>query len=265
MDMSWEVLYWILCAPGILLAANFMFGSCTVADALEQRVAGAAKAHDRHRTIGRCSLIGVIVCTAWQYWECQFVLRHWNDDGTLRCNPVHAAYATVDGLSGWLAGVPATSSSVSQLWDCRPWEASYLLSLCVMMYFLWFCVTSSSQVGAAGPTTSYCRKCASHVLEMDHHCYFLHNCVGAKNREHFLALVISIGVVALHVLAKCSLAFVFSTWHSTLGYLVTIIVLVGALFLGVFQTLLLRKGLTTVQFLKQTKELTWLQAAISLL
>lgn len=265
MDISWEALYIIICAPALLLAANFMFGSCTVADALEQRVDGMKSAHSKHRTIGRCSLVGVLACTAWQYWECQFVIRIWEGtDDILRCNPVSAAYATIDAVSGALAGAPQISTA-PDWWDCSRWELSYLSSLSVMLYLLWFCVTSNSQVRCASPATSFCSKCMSHVLEMDHHCYFLHNCVGAKNRIQFLALVTFVGVVALHVFARCPLAFVFSTWHSLLGYLVTIVVFCGALCLGTFQALLLRKGLTTVQFLKQTRHKSWLRAIVSLL
>lgn len=260
MDVPWEVVYVVIFAPAVMLGANFMFGSCAVADALELRTDNMEKRPSwRHRTIGRCSLTGVVVCTAWQYWECLFALRWFEHENSASCNPVYAVYFAVDSMSAWAAGFN-TRDELRDERRCTNWEISYLSSVSTMVLLLWYCVTSSPHAQVAGPHTSYCRKCMSHVRHMDHHCYFLHNCVGESNRNAFVMLVAAVGIVAVHVLVRCPLSFVVDTWHSSLGYLVTLIVLIGSTCLGVFQLLLLWKGLTTVQFLKRVKGKAWLWA-----
>lgn len=39
------------------------------------------------------------------------------------------------------------------------------------------------------PGTSHCRECGRCVFQMDHHCPWLHNCIGRRNFKSFIALV----------------------------------------------------------------------------
>lgn len=265
MDVSWTMLYVIVCAPGVLLLANFTFGSCTIAEGLEYRVEGKPTARREHRVVGRCALVGVLLCTAWQYWECMFALRWWEGREALMCNPILAAYLLVDLASGWLVGAPERGTTWGSVLQCTEWEVSYLVTLAAVVVLMWRCVVMRSHVAAPGPHTSFCRKCMCHVQDMDHHCYFLHNCIGQKNRVAFVQLMISTCTLAGLVLARCPLGFVAHSLRSIVGYLTTLIIFCGTLCLGVLQVALLRKGMTTIQFLKQRRKDSWLRSMLDLL
>ena len=47
---------------------------------------------------------------------------------------------------------------------------------------------------------SRCRTC---VMEMDHHCIFLNNCVGLNNMRHFLLLIVFLMIGCIYVLSSC--------------------------------------------------------------
>lgn len=54
--------------------------------------------------------------------------------------------------------------------------------------------------------TRYCPDCKKMVFELDHHCYFLNTCVGAKNYTAFLAVVI---VAAMQMLLHIGVCLYF--------------------------------------------------------
>ncbi|XAR49522.1 Protein S-acyltransferase [Bertholletia excelsa] len=49
------------------------------------------------------------------------------------------------------------------------------------------------------PRTHHCRSCRMCILDMDHHCPFIGNCVGAANHRSFIAFLISAVISTLYV------------------------------------------------------------------
>jgi len=50
------------------------------------------------------------------------------------------------------------------------------------------------------PNAHHCRSCQACVVDMDHHCSFIGNCVGANNHVHFLLFLLFATVSGLYVL-----------------------------------------------------------------
>ncbi|KAG0575767.1 hypothetical protein M758_5G031300 [Ceratodon purpureus] len=50
------------------------------------------------------------------------------------------------------------------------------------------------------PNAHHCRSCQCCVVDMDHHCPFIGNCVGANNHQHFLLFLLFASVSGLYVL-----------------------------------------------------------------
>ena len=46
--------------------------------------------------------------------------------------------------------------------------------------------------------TSHCESCNRCVLSRDHHCHFLHVCIGERNRRQFIALLLSLSLTAIY-------------------------------------------------------------------
>ncbi|KAG0455133.1 hypothetical protein HPP92_024425 [Vanilla planifolia] len=63
------------------------------------------------------------------------------------------------------------------------------------------------------PRAHHCRSCRICVLDMDHHCPFIGNCVGAANHQYFIFFLISIVVSCSYVIGMTSYA-AFHTWPS---------------------------------------------------
>ncbi|XP_020112533.1 protein S-acyltransferase 11-like isoform X2 [Ananas comosus] len=55
----------------------------------------------------------------------------------------------------------------------------------------------------------HCRSCRACVTDMDHHCPFIGNCVGAANHRFFVAFLISVVVSCAYVVAMATYAAVF--------------------------------------------------------
>ncbi|PKA58737.1 putative S-acyltransferase [Apostasia shenzhenica] len=59
------------------------------------------------------------------------------------------------------------------------------------------------------PRAHHCRSCQMCVLDMDHHCPFIGNCVGAENHRYFIAFLLSVIVSCLYVVGMTS----YSAYH----------------------------------------------------
>ncbi|XP_072974853.1 protein S-acyltransferase 11 isoform X1 [Typha angustifolia] len=59
------------------------------------------------------------------------------------------------------------------------------------------------------PRAHHCRSCRSCIMDMDHHCPFIGNCVGAANHRFFVAFLISIVISCSYVV----LMAIYSGFH----------------------------------------------------
>lgn len=50
------------------------------------------------------------------------------------------------------------------------------------------------------PKSSHCGRCDMCVMEFDHHCFFIGNCVGSRNIKYFLNFLVGLIVYALYVI-----------------------------------------------------------------
>lgn len=125
--------------------------------------------------------------------------------------------------SGLFWALPRVSKDYRVAPKCGVWFLSLALSSNVVYSFV---VASQSDPGSVPrvelddvpwcdicdnvkpPRCHHCSTCSRCVYEMDHHCQFLHNCVGAGNLNHFVRLLVSLlmgcgfvaGFAALEVL-----------------------------------------------------------------
>jgi hypothetical protein len=238
---SWPFVYFIMTLPLLLLAANFVFGSCTVAsyiDGDDEAAEAPRQAVLRQRWRGRAALACVVLALAWQ---------------------AHAVQAIV------LVAAPATS---------RLFHAG---ATAVVFAALARCVLSRPHVpAAAAADIPFCRRCARRVPGMDHHCVFVYNCIGAHNRAAFVLLLASAGATAAGVLLVSVDAVVAASHTLTaaaaearwsdrdfpvlaasaevlIGAIVAAVLVAGAGGLLLFQMWLLGTGQTTLQLLKRRR------------
>lgn len=72
------------------------------------------------------------------------------------------------------------------------------------------------------PRTHHCKSCRMCVLDMDHHCPFIGNCVGAANHRHFVGFLISAVLSTIYVSIMAAYA-ALQIWppmkHTALGRL----------------------------------------------
>ncbi|XP_028552248.1 protein S-acyltransferase 11 isoform X2 [Dendrobium catenatum] len=66
------------------------------------------------------------------------------------------------------------------------------------------------------PRAHHCRSCRMCVLDMDHHCPFIGNCVGAANHRHFIIFLISVVISCFYVVTMSSYT-AFQIWPPQLG------------------------------------------------
>ncbi|KAG8382171.1 hypothetical protein BUALT_Bualt05G0049000 [Buddleja alternifolia] len=62
------------------------------------------------------------------------------------------------------------------------------------------------------PKAHHCRSCRMCVLDMDHHCPFIGNCVGAGNHRHFIIFLISTLISIIYVAIMTSYAAALYIW-----------------------------------------------------
>lgn len=64
------------------------------------------------------------------------------------------------------------------------------------------------------PAAHHCRTCRACVMEMDHHCPFIGNCVGANNHGYFILFLVFTLVSCLYVLGMVIYTYKYSTLMS---------------------------------------------------
>ncbi|KAG5503569.1 hypothetical protein JKF63_05709 [Porcisia hertigi] len=249
---SWGAVYAALFLPAILMLANFVFGKCLLSEALCRAQQIPHSVHTRSHIIGRAHVVLVTLSFTWQYCVVMFVARTkagGNSDARA-CNPLFSLWDLIDNLP-YLGNV-----QWSLLVQCCCSDVTYHLLVALFAVFYASCVFSAPQVTPHSPAAeghdsiSYCRRCGTHIYQMDHHCYFIANCVGGRNRRLFLCCLVT-GVANLsYILHK------YALWALAHGDALTS---VGAVLAGVsdifligllgFQMLLMWRGWTTREFL----------------
>ncbi|KAG5478122.1 hypothetical protein LSCM4_05522 [Leishmania orientalis] len=253
---SWGAVYTALFLPAILLLINFVFGNCFVSEAMCRAQQASQSVHSWSRIIGRAHVAVVTLSFGWQYYVVMFVARA-NTGGNAdarACNPLFFAWDVVDHLP-YLRGM-----QWPLLVQCGSSDAAYLVLVGLFAFFYASCVFSVPQVTTLGATAeghsviSYCRRCGTHVHQMDHHCYFIGNCVGGRNKRLFVCCLVT-GVANLSYLlyeyALWALAQSDAVTHAGATLVIVFdVYLVGLL---AFQLLLLRRGWTTREFLRRRR------------
>ena len=245
---SWPAVMLVCSLPGVMMAANFVFGDCVVADTIEQRttITGAdggagvrrqvgsslsfASRHIQHPLgahnvrRGRLQLAVTALCVVWQCVVMQsyvlpqspplFASTQDQGDAMMSAATADDRFVTPSDSAGSVVGW-------SLLPFCRYLHALLTLTIAALLAYCTFSrspaypSTSSSStrhVGGEcdaaqgllsgtgeGPSDSSspvvarrwsrCRSCGCDVLDMDHHCFWIHNCVARHNRRAFLALL----------------------------------------------------------------------------
>lgn len=251
--------YTAIFSPLLFLLLNFIFGSCFLSDALHTIQTGTAIGNNQSKAhrFGRLCVILVVLSFAAQYYV-YFHVAHssWNGE-CFQCSPVDCTLDLI--CSGF--GFGEVSARWSSWVSCRT-EDLVFLSLWFMLLAMYIRVVCSSSCSTNMTETprarfSFCRYCQVHIEEMDHHCFFLSNCIGAKNKKSFLLLL----------LLSASELFFFNYWCFPLlfsGKPVHALVFLGLLgsfgagvvvtILLVFHCFLWKNKKTTKDFIRSCKK-----------
>ena len=153
---SWPAVYGVIALPGLLMATNFIFGRCGVAAAIE----GDDLPRGRRDTLGRLTVLATHASIWWQLHCVQCVLLEPCSRGV------------------WL-----------------PLAHCMLTSAAICLHtFAAIAKPASTRAGDA--EVSFCRRCQRDVPGRDHHCPFLHTCVGGHNRVAYVALLVVTAALA---------------------------------------------------------------------
>jgi hypothetical protein len=244
---SWGFVYALVAAPMMLMGVNFIFGRCTMAEAMDHRVEGTEMSIHARR-MGKAAFVGVVACFVWQLIVYGVTFRLWSGRPVSDCSFAYTMYWCVDWCSSLLTGTVAPSDAPTL--QCTPLDVTHGVGCMSFVYLFVRCLASIPQQKRKSVGCSYCSKCGAWVDGMDHHCYLLHNCVGKVNRFTFVRLVASCSLLAAVEVMECREFALSGSLVAGVSYAAAIVALIGSGGLLGFQLLLLRKGLTTLSFLK---------------
>ncbi|RXK35019.1 hypothetical protein M231_07722 [Tremella mesenterica] len=114
------------------------------------------------------------------------------------------------------------------------------------------------------PRSSHCRLCGNCVDGIDHHCSYIHTCVGKRNYLSFFSLLIFSAISAIYVVVFSAIHFALLCHHdhisfgralkespgAAVSFLLGLVVLPGVLFLVGYHLRLIIHGITTVEQLR---------------
>lgn len=178
--------------PLVLLLLNFVFGSCFLSDTLHTLQTGkaASNIHSKAHRVGRVCVILVVCSFAAQYYV-YFHVAHssWNGE-SFQCSPVDCI---LDLIIYSCFGQHVFPFQWRSCISCRSEDVTFLvLWLTFLFMYIKMVCSSVSLVDSSRRehlTVSFCRHCQVDVDGMDHHCFMLCNCIGARNRKGFLGLL----------------------------------------------------------------------------
>ncbi|WWD17270.1 hypothetical protein CI109_101710 [Kwoniella shandongensis] len=139
-------------------------------------------------------------------------------------------------------------------WEAHPRELTVKSGRVTVKY----CETCQSY---RPPRSSHCRLCGNCVDGIDHHCSYLHNCVGKRNYFSFLVLLVSASIADIYTVVFSAVHFSLLCHHdhisfrralqdspgAAVSFLLGLLVLGPVLFLLSYHTRLLLHNLTTVE------------------
>jgi len=116
------------------------------------------------------------------------------------------------------------------------------------------------------PRSSHCRMCGNCVDGIDHHCAYIHTCVGRRNYLSFLVLVIVSVVSTIYIVVFSAVHFSLICHHqhvpfsqaikdspgAALSFLVGVLILPAMIFLLVYHLRLMFFNLTTVEQIRES-------------
>ena len=302
---SWTAVYIAILGPAVMLLANFVFGNCTVAAWLEQSHGMASREHRNDKQsfwtsnrIGRATVAAGLISALWQRHVFFYYYKPYRRATLGVRHDCDVLWDTLSYMSNALRreGQPASSFASYLFADesCTVVDLVYHLSLLsFVVAFLLSAIISpqekvaeeerSSKASTKLPqqtgernesrSSHFCSRCGTRVNGMDHHCYFVHNCIGTANRMYFIVLLISVTVLSSCLVSECTewvvrrvfvgamlqydskapcVSFVAAS-QICVGYIVLLVVLVGVGILLPWHLLLVTCGYTQVGLLKSLK------------
>ena len=246
----------------MLLCANFVFGSCSLDEELIARRQTVTVNHHASRR-GKLTVVAVyfsIFAQVYVYmWRYRVV---WLNAPWEACNWLAGGFFAVDNISAILLGNPTRRIAVLDGCDAGT-VGVQVLWLCFAVQHVWL-VLSVPQSRRPSLRSSRCSKCCMHVDGMDHHCYFVHNCIGDRNIAAFLRLAgltccLSGALLGLTWPMVASVLGDSSAWVSAdqlvigVACVAALMSMCGSVKLLARQVWLRRQGLTHIQYLKDCR------------
>lgn len=253
----------VLFAPIAMATVNFIFGSCVVNDIygfMKHRPSRNSKS--LYQRVGRGCVSGVLISFACQYYV-YFHVAHssWNGN-VYQCSPADI------GLKIFLlwGSDNCVFSDFIAIFRCRKEDVLFLI-LCGTFFFLYVGlvrsypatklgkgeeVVSIAKASSIERNVSFCRYCEADVVEMDHHCFLVDNCIGHHNRARFLSLL-GVSVLELSFFVGVCSPYCFSDRPSLLclcGILLASAALIFVMFFFLFHLFLWKKKVTTKTFVR---------------
>jgi hypothetical protein len=260
--MSWPLVWTIILLPAFLLCANFVFGSCSLDEELNSR-RSIDTVNRRANIRGKLTVVGVYASLVWQIYVYLWRFRfEWEGRAWSECNWIAGAFLTVDNISALLLGNPTRRISFLDGCDTHAVALQLLWMIFVAQHLL--LLFSVPQSRRPSIRSSLCSKCCSHIDGMDHHCYFVHNCIGDRNLKGFVRLLMisfCLSSFLLWFTRFWVLSILSDVWEASLwlshdffvvggGCLAAGVSAAASLRLLLHQWRLSRSGLTNIEHLK---------------